>query len=271
MSRRRLSISTLWSFIVLLAALGVTASVLRAWGVFDSVFLSEGEVPEMSRIDRANLRALNELLAIEPGTALYEDGEEQNRRFLGKFNSNPGATLLHVMPAALFMILAPIQFVARLRSRHPAWHRWSGRFLVALAVPIAISGFYFGILMPFSGLLESSGIALFGTLFLVAAIRGFGAIRAGDVVRHRAWMIRMVAVALGVSSVRIIGMLLAVLLREGPDIWFGPSVWLGFGLTVVAAELWIRRTSPRKKRATPLGPTLPPPASLPAPEPSIGG
>src|SRR5260221_13423551 len=33
-------------------------------------------------------------------------------------------TLLHILPAALLIVLMPLQFVKRIRTQHPAWHRW---------------------------------------------------------------------------------------------------------------------------------------------------
>src|SRR5260370_17419557 len=44
-------------------------------------------------------------------------------------------TLAHILPAMLFMVLGPLQFVRSLRSNYPQVHRWSGRiFLTASAV-----------------------------------------------------------------------------------------------------------------------------------------
>jgi hypothetical protein len=87
-------------------------------------------------------------------------------------------------------------------------------------------------------------VALAGGLFLFALARAYVAIRARDVRRHREWMIRMWGVALGVAMQRVVGTILLFVTREGPDLWFGPSIWIGFGITVAVAELWIRRTAP---------------------------
>lgn len=244
--RRPVHLKVLWATVILLAAIGFIASVARGAGVIASVYLTDGPPPELSRIDRGNIRFMAALFRVDPGSEILRDVEEQNRRMLGKFNRVPTVTLLHVVPAALFMLLAPLQFSRRIRSRHRRWHRWSGRALVALALPIGLSGLFFGLVMPFAGLRESSAIALFGALFLFATGRAFVAIRARDVERHREWMIRMFAVAIGVSVVRLVGSVWAAITLQGPDAWFGYSVWTGFGVTVAAAELWIRRTRPGK-------------------------
>ncbi len=240
-------LKVLWATVILLAAIGVIASVARGAGVIASVYLTDGPTPELSRIDRGNIRFMAVLFRVDPDSEILRDVEEQNRRMLGKFNRFPRITLLHVLPAALFILLAPLQFSRRIRARHLRWHRWSGRALVALALPIGVSGLYFGLVMPFAGLLESSAIALFGALFLFAVGRAFFAIRAHDVERHREWMIRMFAVAIGVSVVRLVGSVWAAITLQGPETWFGYSVWIGFGVTVAAAELWIRRTRPAER------------------------
>src|SRR5207249_4936398 len=43
----------------------------------------------------------------------------ENARFFGA----PLPVVLHITCAVLFIVLGAIQFVARFRRRHPAWHR----------------------------------------------------------------------------------------------------------------------------------------------------
>lgn len=252
-SRRKL----LWYAVIFLALFGLVASLARTFGVIHSHVFAEGPAPDLSVLDQGNMILLAPLLDVEPGSSLYLDVEEQNRRFLRKFNQYPAITLLHVVPAALFMILAPLQFMARIRRRALWWHRLAGRVILIISIPIGVSGMVFGLVMPFAGFVEASAIALFGTLFLTSIVLGFRAIRRGDIDRHREWMIRMVAVALGVSMVRLSGLGLMLMLHEGPEVWFGLSVWIGFSITSAAAEVWIRST--RERRGF-LGPVVAPSA-----------
>ena len=79
---------------------------------------------------------------------------------------------------------------------------------------------------------------VFGTWFLVSLVLAYRAIRGGDVDRHRRWMIRAFAVGLGVGTIRLwVGLLVAAGIGEQPA--FAPAFWLGFGMHVVAAELWL--------------------------------
>ena len=184
----------MWTGAIILALIGLAASAGRTFSVVEGL-RGPQPAPEMSRLDENSTRLLARMLGVRPGTQEYEDGMAQNRRFLGKFNRYPATTLLHVVPAALFALLAPLQFSRRIRSRHIRVHRWSGRVLVAIAIPIGITGLFFGLFMPFAGLLEASGVAVFGALFLFAVVRAVVAIRHKDVATHREWMIRMFAIA----------------------------------------------------------------------------
>jgi uncharacterized membrane protein len=165
-----------------------------------------------------------------------------------RFAAHPFMTLLHVLPGGLFLMLAPLQFSSRIRSRHIWFHRWSGRLLVVTAFVTASAGLYFGLLMPYGGPLEMAAIAFFGGLFLTAVSKAFVAIRRHQVARHREWMIRALAVALGISTVRVVAIALDVALtpaRVGPPMVFALSLWMGWALTVGVAELWIAYTRPR--------------------------
>lgn len=249
----RFSTRAVWCTVVLLALLGLAASVGRTYSVASGL-LGPGPVPEISRLDDWSTRGTGVLIGAPPGSGRFRELRPEIVRFLGKFNRYPGTTLLHVVPAALIMLLAPLQFSKRIRARHIRLHHWSGRTIVALAIPLGLSGMFFGLLVPFDGAVEASAVAVFGAFFLFAVLRGVRAIRSGDTRTHREWMIRMFGVALGVSVQRVIGTVLIVFTGEPPSVWFGESVWLGFVLAAGAAEGWIRAT---RRPVMPAGVVLP--------------
>ncbi len=175
-------------------------------------------------------------------------------RFDGRFSAHPFATLMHVAPGGLFLILAPLQFSARVRSRYLPFHRWSGRVLVLASFAVGSSALYLGLLMPYGGAGEALGIALFGGLFLAAIGRAVVAILRKNVDRHREWMIRAYAFAVGISTVRAIGALLDVTLSPvgvRPTTIFVLSIWTGWVVTLGSAEVWIRVTR-RRVRTRPM-------------------
>jgi len=102
---------------------------------------------------------------------------------------------------------------------------------------------------------------VFGGLFLFAVYRGVRAIRRGQVARHREWMIRVFALAVAISTVRLVGAVLDVALTPlgvRPPAVFALSVWTGWILTLGIAELWIRHT--RRSEAHQAGKLIPIPA-----------
>lgn len=223
-----------WCGVVLLGIIGVAAALGRSLWTADLVHRAE---PHRERIMRALHR--DDPFALRRA--------EELERMDGRFAAHPYATLLHVVPGALFLILAPFQFSSRVRSRHIRFHRWSGRLLVVVALVTASTALYFGLGMPYGGWGEASAIALFGGLFLVAVGRAVVAIRRRQVARHREWMIRAFAVAIGVSTIRVAGPVLDIALTPAgvaPPVLFVLSLWTGWAITLGAAEVWIIRTRP---------------------------
>ena len=162
-------------------------------------------------------------------------------------------TIIHIIPGLLFMLLAPLQFVKRIRVRWPALHRWIGRTVVALGTVIGGSALVMSPQMAIGGPIETAATTLFGCLFLFAMIRGFIYIRRGNSRLHREWMIRAFAIGMAVATIRpIVGVFFATsrLTHLTPHDFFGVAFWLGFTIQFVIAEMWIRYTrSHRPARA----------------------
>jgi uncharacterized membrane protein len=218
--------------VVLLVTLGVAAAVNR--GIFRTDAVKRAEPIRQRAIE---LFHLHDPLAAERPAELD--------RFDRPFAVHPGMTLLHVLPGGAFLTLALLQFSSRVRNRHIQLHRWTGRALLVTACAVASSALYFGLLMPYGGPAESVPIALFSALFLLALSRAFLAIRRHQVARHREWMIRAFAIALAISTVRVVAGAFDFLLTPAgvhPGPIFVLSIWTGWIVTVAAAELWIRRT-----------------------------
>ena len=84
------------------------------------------------------------------------------------FAGHRGLTLLHVIPAMLFMILGPLQFAHGLRAKYPQVHRWSGRVFLTCSAIVGLSGLRMALGKTIGGLDEKAAILLFGTFFLIA-------------------------------------------------------------------------------------------------------
>jgi hypothetical protein len=226
--------------VIVVATVGLTAAVGRAFGVAITMKAHSNPVLDTSPLDEASVRVLGLLLRVSPDSETYAEAAEEDLLLARKYNTHPVTTLLHVVPAALFMVLAPLQFSRRIRSRHITWHRLSGYLLTAAAFPLVASGFYFGLAMPFAGFAETSAIVLFGALFLFSIAHGFVAIKSGNRVMHGVWMTRTFGIAIGVALQRVVAMISALLTQRPPHAWFALSVWLGLLIGAASAELAVR-------------------------------
>jgi len=164
-----------------------------------------------------------------------------------KFGKYRVITWLHVVPGGIFLLLAPIQFLPPVRNRFLGFHRWLGRILLVAALASGGAGLFFGFFFPLGGFNESIPIAIFGGLLFFSAIRAYIAIRNGQVRIHREWMIRAFAVALAISTVRVVIMAfdIARIGVDEPRAMFVISIWSGWLITLAIAEFWIRYTRQR--------------------------
>jgi hypothetical protein len=82
------------------------------------------------------------------------------------FAQHAALTLVHIIPGALFLVLAPLQFAPAIRTKHLNIHRWLGRILVVSALVIGSSALVMTYTMNIGGANETAATTLFGILFL---------------------------------------------------------------------------------------------------------
>jgi len=217
-------------FVAALILLGVTSGIVRS---FMPATLG-------ARAEPARLRLLHALHRDDPHADVRA---AEIRRVEARFAAHPTVIFLHALSGALFLMLAPLQLWTKFRARHVTLHRRTGVMLIAIGVVTACTGFYFGVLHPAAGPGEVIVIAIVSALFLWSLARAVAAIRKRRLAAHRRWMIRAFAVALGISTVRIVALIADFLLTPAGFTLveiFVLSLWAGWGITVAAAEVWIR-------------------------------
>jgi len=163
------------------------------------------------------------------------------------FNAKAALTRAHVIPGLLLALLLPVQFSSTVRGRWPGVHRWLGRGLMITGLCVGLTG-YPMVIDPVGGALEVSAILVYATAFLAALTVACVEIRRGNVARHREWMIRAMAIVLGIATTRpIIGVFFATAAATGltPAEFFGPAFWIGFTATAMAGEWYVRTSQPR--------------------------
>jgi Predicted membrane protein (DUF2306) len=108
------------------------------------------------------------------------------------------AIAAHFAAGAAILILGPVQFIAGLRVRWPWVHRWLGRTYVSAAVVTGLGGLGFiASKGTIGGAVMNIGFGLYGVLVLLAAIKTYQNARRRRWEEHRAWAIRLFALAIG--------------------------------------------------------------------------
>ena len=160
-----------------------------------------------------------------------------------RYVQHPWVPLLHIVPGLLFLTLAPLQFVARIRKWRIGLHRGLGRILAICAATSGLFALVANFRFPaFGGISTQSATVFFGAIFLLSLTKALRHIRKKEVALHREWMIRTFALATGTATVRVFLTLLPVLSGLGLEEVFGASFWLGFGVNLLVAEVWINHT-----------------------------
>ena len=65
-----------------------------------------------------------------------------------RFAASPVPLVVHIVAAVVYALLGAFQFSARLRRRHPGWHRRAGRVLVVLGLAVALSALWMTLFYP---------------------------------------------------------------------------------------------------------------------------
>ncbi|HWP42514.1 MAG TPA: DUF2306 domain-containing protein [Blastocatellia bacterium] len=105
---------------------------------------------------------------------------------------------LHFAAGGIILVLGCIQLIGAVRTRYPALHRWTGRVYVTAALLAGIGGLAFIIAKgTIGGTVMNIGFSLYGALMVVAAVQTFRHARAGRMESHRAWALRLFALAIG--------------------------------------------------------------------------
>lgn len=135
--------------------------------------------------------------------ALYQGNMEQWNQILPRLyeRNTAAATVgigLHFATGGIILVLGSIQLIESVRVRYPALHRWVGRLYVLSCILAAIGGLIFIILKgTIGGTAMNIGFGLYGILMLIAATETFRHAWARRTDTHRAWALRLYALAIG--------------------------------------------------------------------------
>ena len=159
----------------------------------------------------------------------------------------PGTTWLnrrlwyfaHIVIVLPILVIAPLQFVARLRQARPSVHRWLGRLFLSASVLAGASAVYLGITIRYEG--SRLPLTLFGLVWIAFSVIAWVCARRGDYASHRQFVIRSLAIAFAFVWIRLFYSF------HDQIFWFvGPGdvrdttrEWLSFVAPLLFVETWL--------------------------------
>ncbi|HEY0660085.1 MAG TPA: DUF2306 domain-containing protein [Lysobacter sp.] len=129
-------------------------------------------------------------------------GHDLRNPFDARFVISGWIVPAHFFGAGVALLLAPLQLSAAVRARVPRLHRLSGGLYAGGVLVAGLAGLA---MAPNSqgGLATGAGFALLAVTWLAVTGTGIGHAIAGDVARHRRWMLRSIALTSSAVTLRL--------------------------------------------------------------------
>ena len=146
---------------------------------------------------------------------------------------------LHIGGAATALLLGPLNFLAWIRRKAPAAHRWIGRIYIVACLVGGAAGFVlaFG---SFAGPVATAGFGSLAVCWILTNVQGWRRATEGRFVDHRAWMIRSFALTFGAVTLRLYMPLIPVFHVSFVEGYRAIS-FLAWVPNLVLVEIWLRR------------------------------
>jgi hypothetical protein len=154
------------------------------------------------------------------------------------FTSHATLTLAHIVPALLFVLTTPFLVFGKSNE-----NRWADYVLFSLGAVVGLTAYAMSA-YSVGGWIERSAVLLFDTLFLYSLFRAYLYMRSGRLLLKRRWLLRAIAILLGIAVTRpVMGIFFATspLTHLQPNEFFGIAFWIGFSLSTLVGEFWLRR------------------------------
>ncbi|MDX7998707.1 DUF2306 domain-containing protein [Xenorhabdus sp. Reich] len=157
----------------------------------------------------------------------------------------------HLITGIVLYVLGPIQFVDRIRRTWPKIHKWSGYCFFVTILVVGVTGILMAILFPVGGTSETVSSILFSLIMVFCVLRAIAMILKRKVELHRQWMIRSYMISLGPATMHAFIPLFIQIGGKGIGEALALSLWIGFTIHLILAEVWINNSRPSEKRQVP--------------------
>ncbi len=167
--------------------------------------------------------------------------------FHERFARLPWAAMAHLLGGGVALLIGGFQFVERIRRTAPNWHRFLGRIYLCLVLAGGIGG---GLLsfQADGGLVGRVGFFVLAVLWLWSGAAAYRAIRRGDIVAHRRWMMRNYALTFAAVTLRIQLGVMAEWLGYGFDAVYPLVAWSSWVPNLIFVE-WVLLATSRPAHA----------------------
>jgi uncharacterized membrane protein YozB (DUF420 family) len=150
------------------------------------------------------------------------------------------AFYVHIITGSLVLISGVFQLSKNLRQRYPRWHRYAGRFYVAVILILtAPSGFVMA-LYANGGRSSQLCFALLALFWWYFTFVGWRKAMQRDWLSHRRCMLRSYVLTFAAVMLRMYSFIFALAGFRGETI-YSVIVWLSWVPSLIIIELWFRR------------------------------
>lgn len=209
-----------WTWIFVFVMIGVLGAGLHVIDHFNSI----GDWPAVANAMRNDIY----------GKEFYEHWIS--------FRNYPTTRLTHMVLGIAFMLLAPMQLMPRIRSAYPTFHRISGRLNLIMSFVLIATGLMFAFKYTYTGFVEQVPAVTYSIIYTWLIFMALKSILAGNVQKHREWMIRGFSMMMGISGTRVWFYLFLKMTDVPSTTYFSSIFWLGLGVNLLIAEIWINMT-----------------------------
>lgn len=152
------------------------------------------------------------------------------------------AFYIHISSSILVVLIGPFQFVRKLRTRYPKWHRAMGKIYVgAILFLAAPSGLYMA-LYANGGIWAQVGFTLLSLLWFSTTFLAYKRVRELKISQHQKWMLRSYALSFSAITLRLYVPIFSLYLGMEHDFVVQITAWVNWIPNLLVAEWIIRRT-----------------------------
>lgn len=156
------------------------------------------------------------------------------------------ALYIHIITAAIPLVLGPFLFIKKLRNLHLQVHRNLGRVYVLMILTSSIVGIYLSF-YAHGGILAILGFIGLDLTWLYTTYKAYKYIRKKHLVLHEEWMYRSYAVTFAALTFRMWSAIIGYSI-DNFTVGYVVAIWLSWIGNLIAIELWIRMNLRKGKK-----------------------